>query len=62
MKAYSCCSGGVMFVPDEIERCTNKESKPRSYKDIVGEDAEEKPIRKKLFGLFFKKKEASKAA
>jgi len=63
MKAYSCCSGGVMFVEDGIERGTNKEkSKAKSYKDIVGDDAQKKPMREKIFGVFFKNDKASKVA
>lgn len=45
MHAYSCCSGGVMFVPDEIEYT----KKPKSYKDFVKEDNGELKKRK-LFG------------
>lgn len=45
MHAYSCCSGGVMFVSDEIERMV----KPQSYKDFAhDENADHK--RRKLFG------------
>ena len=65
MKAYSSCSGGVMFVEDEIERSTNKTvktSKAKSYKDIIGKDADAKPLRDKIFGIFVRKKDASKAA
>jgi len=63
MKAYSCSSGGVMFVDDEIVRETNKQSKTRSYKDIVGDDAgERKPLREKIFGVFVKNNKKTRAA
>lgn len=60
MKAYSCSSGGVMFVEDEIERATNKQQS-KSYKDIVGVD-EKKPFRDKIFGVFKSDKKKAKAA
>ena len=62
MKAYSCSSGGVMFVPDAIERGTNKQSKAQSYKDIVGDDAPKKPLREKIFGVFFKENKTREVA
>jgi len=62
MKAYSCSSGGVMFVPDEIERGTNKEHKAKSYKDIAGDDAQKKPLRERILGVFVKDKRQSKVA
>ena len=51
MKACASCSGGVMFVPDAIERVTNKQQS-KSYNEIVGEDAQQKPVREKIFGVF----------
>jgi len=60
MKAYSCSSGGVMFVEDEIERATNK-AKSKSYKDIAGAD-EKKSIRDKIFGVFKIEKKHPKVA
>lgn len=60
MKAYSCSSGGVMFVEDEIERATNK-SQSKSYKDIVGSD-DKKPLREKIFGVFKIEKRQSEVA
>ena len=53
MKACTSCSGGVMFVPDTIERVTNKQ-KSKSYSDIVDADEDAKPSRKKIFGVFKK--------
>lgn len=60
MKAYSCSSGGVIFVEDDIERATNKASS-KSYKDIVGSD-DKKPLREKIFGVFKIEKKQSKVA
>ena len=63
MKAYSCCSGGVMFVPEEIERGTNKGAKTPSsvsYKEIAG--AEKKPLREKIFGVFIRDNKKTKVA
>ena len=60
MKAYSCSSGGVMFVDEQIERATNKQQS-KSYKDIVGAD-EKKPLRDKIFGVFKIEKKQPKAA
>ena len=54
MRACSGCSGGVMFIEDAIERSTNKQ-RAVSYKEIAGEDAAKKPIREKIFGVFFQK-------
>ena len=51
MKACSSASGGVMFVEDSIERCTNKQ-RAKSYKDIVGEEGSKTPIRDKILGVF----------
>ena len=61
MEAYSCSSGGVMFVSEEIERGTNKQE-PRSYKDIVGDDAAKNPLSEKIFGIIFQTDKKSKAA
>lgn len=57
--SYACSSGGVMFVPDEIERAT----KSKSYKDFVREEKGETK-RRKLFGRkqAQENKGASKAA
>ena len=53
MKACASCSGGVMFVPETVERSTNKSrNMPRSYKDIAGEDSDKAPLREKIFGIF----------
>lgn len=52
MTSVSCCSGGVMFVPDEIER----KSKSISYKEFVKEEKAERKTRK----LFGRRKEAQK--
>ncbi len=41
MKAISTVSGGVMFIPDELEVKTRKSKSPISYKDLVS--GEEKP-------------------
>lgn len=60
MKAYSSCSGGVMFVPDDVERATNKQQKPKSYKEIAGET--EKPFRDKILGVFKINKTKANAA
>jgi len=60
MKAYSCSSGGVIFVEDEIERATNK-AQSKSYKDIVGAE-DKKPLREKIFGIFKLDKKQSKVA
>jgi len=62
MKACASCSGGVMFVPDAIERVTNKQSKAQSYKDIVAGEVADKPMREKIFGVFIKRKSNAKAA
>lgn len=67
MKGYSCSSGGVMFVEETIIRETNKQSlqknEARSYKDIVGDDqADKKPMREKIFGVFVKTKNKLQAA
>ena len=61
MVAYSCSSGGVMFVDEKIERKTNKQ-KSVSYKDIAGEDAQKKPLRDKIFGVIFKRDQNAKVA
>ena len=56
MIAYASTSGGVMFIPETIER-KEKQQTPVSYKDLV---AQEKPTDKpKAFG---RKKIASVAA
>lgn len=60
MVAYSCSSGGVMFVADAIERGTNKQ-KSKSYKDIAGGDVK-KPLREKIFGAIFQKDRETEAA
>ncbi len=52
MTSVSCCSGGVMFVPDEIER----KGKSMSYKDFVKEEKAESKTRK----LFGRRKDAQK--
>lgn len=52
MKAYSSASGGVIFVPEEIERATNSVS----YKEFVKEEKAEKRV-----GLFGRKKAKVKA-
>ena len=46
MKACSCASGGVIFVPDEVERQTNSEGAVSSvsYSDLVKEDSFESAI------------------
>lgn len=49
MKAVSCCSGGVMFVPDSIEREKNSKVVGQSYKDLVGEDSADDALREKIF-------------
>lgn len=46
MSAVSCCSGGVMFVPEKIKR----EVKSRSYADLAGETAGDVPARGKILG------------
>lgn len=46
MKACASASGGVIFVPEEIER----ENKPVSYSEFVEQEAP-----KKKLGLFGKK-------
>jgi len=51
-----------MFVPDAIERVTNKQSKAQSYKDIVAGEVADKPMREKIFGVFIKRKSNAKAA
>lgn len=61
MEAYSCSSGGVMFVSEAIERGTNKQ-KAQSYKDIVGDDAPKVPLREKIFGVIFQSDKKIKAA
>ena len=61
MEAYSCSSGGVMFVSETIERRTNKQ-KARSYKEIAGEDAVKTPLREKIFGVIFQADKKSKVA
>jgi len=62
MKAYACVSGGVIFVPDEIERTTNKKQ-PVSYNEFIEEDAtaklKEKKTRFGIFGKFIKPKQDS---
>lgn len=45
MSSVSCCSGGVMFVPDAIERA----SKSASYKDFI-KDENAVVKKRKLFG------------
>ncbi len=45
MHGVSCCSGGVMFVEDEIERKPNS----ISYKEFIKEEGAEQKKRK-LFG------------
>ncbi len=52
MKACASVSGGVIFVPEEIER----EKKPVSYSEFAKEEAP-----KKKLGLFGKKKSDEKA-
>ena len=55
MRAYSSVSGGVIFVPDEIE---TKQDKAVSYSELAGEaKAERMSIRTILFG---KRKAAGK--
>lgn len=60
MRAFSTASGGVMFVPDEIERI----SKKVSFKDLVKEEpVQEKPsFMRKLFGRKKTEKENRVAA
>lgn len=47
MRAYSTAGGGVMFIPDEIERET-KSHKVKSYKDLAPASEAKDPVR--LFG------------
>ena len=61
MKAIASCSGGVMFVPETIERRTNKQ-KSQSYKDIAGEDKKPSSLRDKIFGVVFKNNKQSNVA
>lgn len=52
MKACMTASGGVMFIPEEIERATAKKSDPATpvnYDDIAGERSEQ-PDRQPLTG------------
>lgn len=51
MRACSTASGGVMFIPDEIERKQVKQETV-SYRDLVGEDAAAKTTEKAGFRLF----------
>ncbi|MGB0720215.1 MAG: hypothetical protein ACPGRX_07060 [Bdellovibrionales bacterium] len=72
MSSYSCCSGGVMYVAEEIERQTNAQlqselqsqpqygAQPQSYWDLIAEEATPAPKRK-LFGWFGRKEKAKKA-
>ncbi len=62
MKAYSSSSGGVIFVPDTIERATNKQ-KSLKYADISGTtQKQEQPLRQKILGIFKRKEKISKVA
>lgn len=60
MRACSSASGGVMFIPDDIEE-KDEASKPVSYRDLAGEKDEPKKNRK-LFGLKRKEDKAVEAA
>jgi hypothetical protein len=46
MRAFSTANGGVMFIPDEIERI----EKPVSYTDLVTEKVEKPSFATRLFG------------
>lgn len=48
MRAFHTASGGVIFVPDEVER----EQKPVSYADLFGDKspAEKPAFMSRLFG------------
>ena len=52
MKACSSSSGGVMFIPDEIER----EIKPTKYSEFVDQEQAREKV-----GVFGKKKSSKKA-
>ncbi len=54
MKACASSSGGVMFIPDEIER---KEVKPTQYSEFVEKEGAAKKI-----GIFGKMKAMGKKA
>ncbi|MCC7304830.1 MAG: hypothetical protein IT558_01070 [Alphaproteobacteria bacterium] len=58
MKACATAGGGVMFIPDDIERKTNKER--ISYKEIVREETKAKPM--PVFGKRKAKEQVRKAA
>lgn len=62
MMAYSCASGGVIFVPEKIERKTNADAAPVSYAELAEQQAP--PKRRPLFSFRRKKKDkpATKAA
>lgn len=60
MRACSSASGGVMFIPDDIEE-KDEASKYVSYRDLA-EEKDEPKKRRKLFGLKRKKDKVSKAA
>jgi hypothetical protein len=62
MRAFSTANGGVMFIPDEIERVENKAV---SYNDLVQEDAKiaKRTFMERLLGRSKKEdKELRKAA
>lgn len=59
MRACSTAGGGVMFIPDEIERKTQAQS----YKDLIEDDVPAQKERKPLLGRILRnKKEIRKAA
>ena len=61
MKACASCSGGVMFIPETVERKTNKQ-KSVSYKDIACTSDEKPSLRKRILGALVKKSKAVQAA
>lgn len=66
MRACTMASGGVMFIPDELERTEPKsvQSSPVNYSELSSETAtvaeQERPLKKKrVFGLFGKKEQVA---
>jgi hypothetical protein len=59
MRAFSTANGGVMFIPDEIERI----EKAVSYKELVKETKVEKPtFMSRILGKKKQEKDLAEAA
>ncbi len=64
MRAFSTASGGVIFIAEEIERCSHKQSmqnsEPVQYRDLITEPEDvlllKKARKNGFFGLFKTKK------